>query len=148
MRDGDVRAVRRLTPPGGARELLPGRYAYTLPAGTLRGLPRGRYAFRAVARAPARRPRRDRGLGGLRRPMRTVTLYGRPDCHLCDEARAALERVRATHPFALAEVDIEADDELFKRYLERIPVVVLDGEELFDFFVDEEALRAELRAAL
>ena len=75
--------------------------------------------------------------------MRTVTLYGRPDCHLCDEARAALERVRATHPFALEEVDIEADDELFKRYLERIPVVALDGEELFDFFVDEEALRRD-----
>ncbi|HZB76905.1 MAG TPA: S8 family serine peptidase, partial [Solirubrobacteraceae bacterium] len=52
VRAGSVRAVRRLTPPGGARELLPGRYAYTLPRGTLGGLPRGRYAFRAVARAP------------------------------------------------------------------------------------------------
>ena len=80
--------------------------------------------------------------------MRTVTLYGRPDCHLCGEARVALERVRATHPFALEEVDIEADDELFKRYLERIPVVALDGEELFDFFVDEQALRAKLRVSL
>ena len=76
--------------------------------------------------------------------MRTVTLYGRPDCHLCAEARAALERVRATHPFALEEVDIDADDELFKRYLERIPVVALDGEELFDFFVDEGLLRTRL----
>jgi hypothetical protein len=56
--------------------------------------------------------------------------------------------VRATHPFTLAEVDIETDDVLFKRYLERIPVVVLDGEELFEFFVDEDALRAKLRAAL
>ena len=76
--------------------------------------------------------------------MRTVTLYGRPGCHLCDEARAALERVRATHPFRLAEIDIETDDELFKRYLERIPVVTLDGEELFEFFVDERALRERL----
>jgi glutaredoxin len=72
--------------------------------------------------------------------VRTVTLYGRPDCHLCDDARAALERVRATHPFRLDEVDIETDDALLKRYLERIPVVALDGEELFDYFVDEEAL--------
>jgi glutaredoxin len=72
--------------------------------------------------------------------VRTVTLYGRPDCHLCDDARAALERVRATHPFRLDEVDIETDDALLKRYLERIPVVALDGEELFDLFVDEEAL--------
>ena len=79
--------------------------------------------------------------------MRTVTLYGRRGCHLCDEARAVLQRVRATHPFALEEVDIEADDELFKRYLERIPVVALDGEELFEFFVDEPSLRAKLGCA-
>ncbi len=46
------RVVRRLTPPRGARELLPAEYAYTLPAGTLRALDPGRYAFRAVARSP------------------------------------------------------------------------------------------------
>jgi glutaredoxin len=76
--------------------------------------------------------------------VRTVTLYGRPGCHLCDDARAALERVRATRPFALVEVDIDADDDLFKRYLERIPVVALDGAELFDHFVDEQELAAKL----
>jgi glutaredoxin len=70
----------------------------------------------------------------------TVTLYSRPGCHLCDDARAALERVRAQAPFALDEIDITADDALHARYLERIPVVALDGEELFDYFVDEAAL--------
>ena len=49
---GGGRVVRRLTPPGGARELLPAEYEYTLPAGTLRALPPGRYVFRAVARGP------------------------------------------------------------------------------------------------
>jgi glutaredoxin len=73
-----------------------------------------------------------------------VTLYGRPGCHLCDVARDALERVRADTPFELLEVDIERDDELFKRYLERIPVVTLNGEELFEFEVDEAALRRRL----
>jgi len=73
-----------------------------------------------------------------------VTLYGRPGCHLCDEARAALLRVRADVPFELREIDIDGDDELFKRYLERIPVVSLNGEELFDFEVDEAALRHRL----
>ena len=68
-------------------------------------------------------------------------MYGRPDCHLCDDAREVL--VRVGEPFE--EVDIETDDELFKRYLERIPVVVVDDEELFDFFVDEAALRERLR---
>jgi glutaredoxin len=76
--------------------------------------------------------------------VRTVTLYGRPGCHLCDDARAALERVRAEHPFRLEEIDIESDDELFRRYLERIPVVALDGTELFDLFVDEQALTRSL----
>ena len=70
----------------------------------------------------------------------TVTLYGREGCHLCDDARAALQDIRTRHPFALEEVDITTDDELHARYLERIPVIALDGRELFDFFVDEPAL--------
>jgi glutaredoxin len=73
-----------------------------------------------------------------------ITLYGRPGCHLCDDAREALLRVRARAPFTLREVDIEADDDLLRRYLERIPVVTLNGEELFDYHVDEEALRSRL----
>ena len=72
----------------------------------------------------------------------TLVLYGRPGCHLCDDARAALERVG--HPFE--EVDIEADDALLARYLERIPVIALDGAELYDFFVDEADLRTRLAA--
>jgi glutaredoxin len=76
--------------------------------------------------------------------VRTVTLFGRPDCHLCDEARAVLRQIRATTPFVLREVNIETDDDLLRRYLERIPVIALDGEELFDHFVDDEALRRKL----
>jgi glutaredoxin len=77
----------------------------------------------------------------------TVTLYSRPGCHLCDDARAVLQRLRARFGFALDEVDITADDALHRRYLERIPVVSLDGEELFEFFVDEGALADRLREA-
>jgi glutaredoxin len=66
-----------------------------------------------------------------------LVLYSRPGCHLCDDARIVLERIG--EPFE--EIDIESDDALLKRYLERIPVVVLDGEELYDFFVDEQDLR-------
>ncbi len=77
-------------------------------------------------------------------PPRTVTLFGRPGCHLCDDARAILLRIRGDAPFVLAERDIEADDETFKAYLERIPVVTLDGEELYEHFVDEDDLRARL----
>ena len=72
--------------------------------------------------------------------MRRITLYGRPGCHLCDDAQSVLDRVG--EPYDV--VDIERDDDLLARYLERIPVVAVDGEERFDFFVDPDALRAAL----
>ena len=75
-----------------------------------------------------------------------VVLWGRPGCHLCGEARVVLEELRARHPFTLVERDIEADDATFKAYLERIPVIALDGEELYDFFVDAEDLARRLAA--
>jgi glutaredoxin len=74
----------------------------------------------------------------------TVVLYGKADCHLCDDARAVLERVRADVPFDLVERDIERDDALHRRYLERIPVVEVAGEEAFEFFVEEAELRRRL----
>jgi len=74
--------------------------------------------------------------------MTTVVLYGRPGCHLCEDALAVLERVRERTPFAFEQVDIESDEALFKRYLERIPVVTIDSRETFELFVDEQALEA------
>ena len=74
----------------------------------------------------------------------TLTLYSRPGCHLCDDARDALNRVHAHTAFSLEEIDITTDDELHRRYVERIPVVALGDEELFDYFVDEAALEARL----
>ncbi|HVL96394.1 MAG TPA: glutaredoxin family protein [Solirubrobacteraceae bacterium] len=76
--------------------------------------------------------------------MSRVVVYGRPGCHLCDEALEVVQRVRASVPFALEVVDIERDDDLLRRHLERIPVVEVDGEELFELFVDEQALRSRL----
>jgi redox-sensing transcriptional repressor len=73
-----------------------------------------------------------------------VVLYGRPGCHLCEDARATLERVRVEVPFELEERDIERDEGLLRAYLERIPVVTLDGVELFEFAVDEVVLRDRL----
>jgi glutaredoxin len=69
-----------------------------------------------------------------------IVLYGKAGCHLCDDARGVL--VRAGAPFE--EIDITTDDALHAAYLERIPVVAIDGEERFEFFVDEAALRALL----
>ncbi len=77
--------------------------------------------------------------------MKTVTFYTRPGCHLCDDARVKLLAVRERIPFTLEEIDIERDDALHRAYLERIPVIDVDGEHLSDYFVDEAALAARLR---
>jgi glutaredoxin len=74
-----------------------------------------------------------------------VTLYGRPGCCLCEEAREVIELVRARVPFDLQERNIEDDERLLKAYLERIPVVTIDGREMFELFVDEGALERALR---
>jgi glutaredoxin len=68
--------------------------------------------------------------------MTQVTLYGKPGCCLCDEARVTLEAVRAARPFELEEVDVSADPRLWNAYGERIPVVEIDGEEAFELHVD------------
>jgi glutaredoxin len=78
--------------------------------------------------------------------MRRVVLYGKPGCHLCDEARAVVAAVRARQPFELEEVDVSTDAELHRRYGERIPVLALDGDELFEFHVKADELARRLQS--
>ena len=72
--------------------------------------------------------------------MTRLTLYGKPECCLCDEAREAVAAVRANVPFELEEVDISLDPVLHRRYGERIPVLSVNGEEAFELGVDPRAL--------
>jgi glutaredoxin len=76
--------------------------------------------------------------------MTTVVLYGRDGCCLCDEARELLERARERHEFELVERDIESDERLLRRYLERIPVIAIDGTEAFELVIDEAELDRRL----
>jgi glutaredoxin len=76
--------------------------------------------------------------------MAQVTLYGKAGCHLCDDAREAVERVRMERSFDLQEVDVSLDPVLIWRYGKRIPVLEVDGEELSEYVVDEAALRERL----
>jgi hypothetical protein len=76
--------------------------------------------------------------------MTEVILFGREGCCLCDEAREVLLRVRDQRPFVLHERDIDGDEALLRAYLERIPVVTIDGVEVFEFFVDEPELLRRL----
>jgi glutaredoxin len=76
--------------------------------------------------------------------MTTVTLYGKPGCCLCDEAKEALAAIRARRPFDLDEVDITRDPALERDYRERIPVVAIDGEPVCELYVDAEGVEERL----
>ena len=84
-----------------------------------------------------------RGNGVAARP--TVLLYTRDGCHLCDVARDELLALRGELPaFELQEVDIESDEALHAAYLERIPVIEVDGEFVSDLWLDPKALKRAL----
>jgi glutaredoxin len=75
----------------------------------------------------------------------SVTLYTRAGCHLCEEAERVLRQERAATPFRLELVDVDRDPELARRYGVRVPVVAVDGVELFEYEVPVDLLRARLR---
>ncbi|GAC1351174.1 MAG: glutaredoxin family protein [Polyangiales bacterium] len=79
--------------------------------------------------------------------MHRVTLYTRLGCHLCEEAKEVIERVRATQPFEFGTVDIDGDPELVALYGLEIPVIAINGRRAFKYRVDEGALRARLLRA-
>jgi glutaredoxin len=73
--------------------------------------------------------------------MTVLTLYGKPGCCLCDDAKGMIDAARADHSFELREVDVSIDPGLHREYGERIPVVEIDGEEAFELHVDPLELR-------
>jgi glutaredoxin len=77
-------------------------------------------------------------------PSRVITVYGRPGCHLCEDALVELAPILADTGARLDEIDIEQDDALLKAHLERIPVILVDGVEICTFFVDDAAVRSAL----
>jgi c-di-GMP-related signal transduction protein len=74
-----------------------------------------------------------------------VVVYSRPGCHLCEEALAQIVAMHeGGYRFDLHEVDIESSDLLLRRYLERIPVVEVDGLEVSELILDAAAVKARL----
>lgn len=76
--------------------------------------------------------------------VRTVVLYGKPGCHLCDDARALLTEMQGRYPHTVEEVDIRSDPTLFRRYDIRIPVLVVDGGPEIDAPLTAEQVRSAL----
>jgi Glutaredoxin-like domain (DUF836) len=71
-------------------------------------------------------------------------MYSRPGCALCDEARYVILAARARASFDFDEVDITGNDALEIDYGIRIPVVLIDGEELFEIRIDARELDAAI----
>jgi glutaredoxin len=76
--------------------------------------------------------------------VRRVVLYHAQGCHLCERARGVIRSVRAEAPFELDEIDITGDAELEARYREWLPVVEIDGERAFVYYVDLDAFRRKI----
>ena len=75
----------------------------------------------------------------------TITIYSKPDCHLCHRAKEVVDRCREKVDFALEVIDISQNPELFERYCNDIPVILLDGKEIARHFVRERKLLELLR---
>lgn len=75
-----------------------------------------------------------------------VTLIGKPDCHLCDDARAVVTQLAEELGFAVEELNINEDKELFRQYWEQIPVTLIDGKQHDFWRVDPVRLRKALGA--
>ena len=74
-----------------------------------------------------------------------VEIYSKPDCHLCDEAKTVLQRVRSRCPFEMIDVDITNDQRRYNEYKEQIPVIFINGRKAFKFRVDEKEFVKKLK---
>ena len=74
-----------------------------------------------------------------------LQLYTKADCPLCDEAKKSLESLAARFPIQIEEIDITANLGLFTKYKELIPVLELDGKQLFVHRIHVKALKRKLR---
>ena len=76
-----------------------------------------------------------------------VTLYTRPGCCLCDQAKAEMQRADCEGEYVMEEVNIETDPALAARYGSLIPVILINGAEAFRYRLTAREFKARLRAA-
>jgi len=79
--------------------------------------------------------------------MTRVVIYSKPGCHLCDEAKAAIQAAGCDEEYALEEINIETDPVLLDRYRFEIPVITIDGVEAFRNRVGSEEFTKAILAA-
>ena len=74
-----------------------------------------------------------------------IDIYSRPDCHLCDEAKVVIERVRRRYPFELRVINIENDPALESAFGTEVPVVFINGNKAFKYHVDENDFEKKVK---
>jgi glutaredoxin len=74
-----------------------------------------------------------------------IDIYSRPGCHLCDDAKQVIERVRHRYPFSVCLINIEDDPALEAAYGTEIPVVFINGNKAFKYRVDEADLEKKVK---
>ena len=74
-----------------------------------------------------------------------VNIYSRPGCHLCEEAKRAIQAAECSEEYTLEEINIESDAELLRRYRYDIPVITINGEEVFRHRVTAHEFRKRLK---
>lgn len=80
--------------------------------------------------------------------MVLVEIYSKKDCCLCNEAKKVLKRVVKEVPFSLKDIDIMAEEDLFRRYKNEVPIIFINGKKAFKFKVDEQEFRKRVRKEL
>jgi len=86
---------------------------------------------------------RKKNFGGV-----LVEIYSKPDCHLCDDAKANLRKMQRQHGFQLREVNIANDKALLAEYGARIPLVLVNGQLACKYFVDEKMVVRKMTLAI
>lgn len=74
-----------------------------------------------------------------------IDIYSRPRCHLCDDAKEVIERVRRRYPFSVRIINIEDNPALEKAYGTEIPVIFINGNKAFKYRVDEAELEKKVK---
>ena len=77
-------------------------------------------------------------------PAINLTLYSRPDCHLCEKMKVPLQRVAGRYPFDLTDIDVSTISELEKTYGSEIPVLMIEGQKTAHYYIREEELLQKL----
>ncbi len=75
---------------------------------------------------------------------RSVVVYSRKGCHLCEVVKESLSKLSRRGGFTWQEVDVDADSELRRQFNDEVPVVFIDGRKAFKYRMNEQEFLRKL----